>query len=127
MEFKGIVIDVQDKSGTSKKTGEAFNACQFVVEEQADRYPQSAVFDMFGDRSPRTSCWRGGTVSGMKASEWNGSILAKTTFGKLNRLIRIFKKYLWVIHCNRNQQSNTGVPHLRMLNACHRDWFAFLK
>ena len=99
MEFKGIVIDVQDKSGTSKKTGEAFNACQFVVEEQADRYPQSAVFDMFGDRIPTPAVGDSVVVSfNMKASEWNGKYFGKNNVWKIEQdLIRIFKKYLWVI------------------------------
>ncbi len=86
MEFKGIVIDVQDKSGTSKKTGEAFNACQFVVEEQADRYPQSAVFDMFGDRIPTPAVGDSVVVSfNMKASEWNGKYFGKNNVWKIEQ------------------------------------------
>lgn len=85
MEFKGVVTDVQDKSGTSKK-GEAFSACQFVVEEQKDRYPQSAVFDMFGDRIPVPSVGDSVVVSfNMKASEWNGKYFGKNNVWKIEQ------------------------------------------
>ena len=83
MEFKGVVTDVQDKSGTSKK-GEAFNACQFVVEEQKDRYPQSAVFDMFGDKVPVPAIGEEVTVHfSMKATEWNGKYFGKNNVWKI--------------------------------------------
>lgn len=83
MEFKGVVTDVQDKSGTSKK-GEAFTAYQIVVEEQVDRYPQSGVFDLFGDKVDVPSIGDEVIVSfSLKATEWNGKWFGKNNVWKI--------------------------------------------
>lgn len=83
MEFKGVVTDVQDKSGTSKK-GEPFTAYQIVVEEQADRYPQSGVFDIFGDKVDVPSIGDEVVVSfSLKATEWNGKWFGKNNVWKI--------------------------------------------
>ena len=83
MEFKGVVTDVQDKSGTSKK-GEAFTAYQIVVEEQVDRYPQSGVFDIFGDKVDVPGIGEEVVISfSLKATEWNGKWFGKNNVWKI--------------------------------------------
>lgn len=83
MEFKGVVTDVQDKSGTSKK-GEPFTAYQIVVEEQTDRYPQSGVFDIFGDRVDVPAIGDEVNVHfSLQANEWQGKYYGKNNVWKI--------------------------------------------
>ncbi len=86
MEFKGVVTDVQDKSGTSKK-GEPFTAYQIVVEEQTDRYPQSGVFDIFGDRVDVPAIGDEVNVHfSLQANEWQGKYYGKNNVWKIEVL-----------------------------------------
>lgn len=50
-KITGIVEQIIDKSGTSKKDGKPFTLKQILIREISGNYPQSAVFDVFGDRS----------------------------------------------------------------------------
>lgn len=84
MEFTGEVISVSDKSGVSKKDSSPFKAWECVVKEQSGEYPQSGVFEHFGDRVPMPSI---GDIVSLKfsiaASEYNGR-----WYGK-NRVFRM--------------------------------------
>lgn len=83
MEFKGQVISVINKSGTSKE-GKSFEAYQFVVEEQIEQYPQSAVFDIFGDRVKVPNIGDVVTIQfNMRASEWQGKYFGKNNAWKI--------------------------------------------
>lgn len=80
MEFSGIVIAVVDKSGVSKNTGNAFKAAQVVVQEDTQNYPQTGVFDLFGEKVNYPNV--GDAVSiefNLKGQEYEGK-----WFGKLN-------------------------------------------
>lgn len=86
MEFKGVVTDVQDKSGTSKK-GEAFTAYQIVVKEQTDRYPQSGVFDLFGEKVPVPAIGEEVNIHfSLQANEWQGKYYGKNNVWKIEVL-----------------------------------------
>jgi hypothetical protein len=50
MNFYGRVEHVIDKSGT-KKDGTPFTATQYVVTETTPSYPQSGLFETYGDRA----------------------------------------------------------------------------
>lgn len=50
MEFKGIITDVIETSGTFKKTGENFTAYKIRMEEKDSQYPNSICLDLFGDK-----------------------------------------------------------------------------
>lgn len=83
MEFKGQVISVINKSGTSKE-GKSFEAYQFVVEEQIKEYPQSAVFDIFGDRVKVPNIGDVVTIQfNMRANEWQGKYFGKNNAWKI--------------------------------------------
>lgn len=50
MKFTGRVEHVIDKSGT-KKDGTPFMSAQYVITETEGIYPQSGLFETFGDRA----------------------------------------------------------------------------
>lgn len=50
-KITGIVEQIIDKSGTSKKDGKPFTLKQILIREISGNYPQSAIFEAFGDRS----------------------------------------------------------------------------
>lgn len=50
-KITGIVEQIIDKSGTSKKDGKPFTLKQILIREISGNYPQSAIFEVFGDRS----------------------------------------------------------------------------
>jgi len=83
MEFKGRVEEIIDKSGTSKK-GEPFVAYQILVEEEMQQYPQSGVFDTFGDKITLPAVGDLVTVNfNMKATKWEGKIFGKNNAWKI--------------------------------------------
>ena len=50
-KITGIVEQIIDKSGTSKKDGKPFTLKQILIREISGNYPQSAIFEVFGDKS----------------------------------------------------------------------------
>ena len=50
-KITGIVEQIIDESGTSKKDGKPFTLKQILIREISGNYPQSAIFEAFGDRS----------------------------------------------------------------------------
>jgi hypothetical protein len=84
MEFKGRVEKILDKSGVSKKTNEPFKAYQILVKEESGQYPQSAVFDIFGEKLQLPNIGESVTVSfSMKASEYEGKLFGKNNAWKI--------------------------------------------
>jgi hypothetical protein len=84
MEFTGLVLEVIDKSGTSK-TGNAFTASQIVVTDNAPEYPQTVVFDTFGDKFSNINVGDEVEVSyNFKANEYNGKWYNKVNGWKIN-------------------------------------------
>jgi len=84
MEFTGLVLEVIDKSGTSK-TGNAFTASQIVVTDNAPEYPQTVVFDTFGDKFSNIHVGDEVEVSyNFKANEYNGKWYNKINGWKIN-------------------------------------------
>jgi hypothetical protein len=84
MEFKGRVEKILDKSGVSKKTNEPFKAYQILVKEESGQYPQSAVFDIFGEKLQLPKIGESVTVSfSMKASEYEGKLFGKNNAWKI--------------------------------------------
>ena len=87
MEFTGIVIEVVDKSGVSKKDGSPFKSFQVVVKEDAEQYPQTGVFETFGDKIAIPSVGDKVEVHfNMKASEYNGKWYPRDSAWKINTL-----------------------------------------
>lgn len=86
MEFTGLVLEVIDKSGTSK-TGNAFTASQIVVTDNMPEYPQTVVFDTFGDKFSNINVGDEVEVSyNFKANEYNGKWYNKVNGWKINVL-----------------------------------------
>ena len=84
MEFTGLVLEVIDRSGTSK-TGNAFTASQIVVTDNAPEYPQTVVFDTFGDKFSGIHVGDEVEVSyNFKANEYNGKWYNKINGWKIN-------------------------------------------
>lgn len=50
-KITGIIEQIIDKSGVSKKDGKPFTLKQILIKEISGDYPQSANFDAFGDRA----------------------------------------------------------------------------
>ena len=87
MEFTGIVIEVVDKSGVSKKDGSPFKSFQVVVKEDAEQYPQTGVFETFGDKIAIPSVGDKVEVHfNMKASEYNGKWYPRNSVWRLEFL-----------------------------------------
>ena len=84
MEFKGRVEKVNDKSGTSKKTGEPFTAFQFKVVEEGIQYPQVGIMDIYGDKIPAPEVGALVTVSySLKGQEYEGNLYGKNDVWKI--------------------------------------------
>lgn len=50
-KITGIIEQIIDKSGVSKKDGKPFTLKHVLIREISGDYPQSANFDAFGDRA----------------------------------------------------------------------------
>lgn len=77
MQITGIIKHAMPQtSGTSKRTGNPWVAQQFVIEEQNVQYPQSLLFQVFGQDKLQQFALREGdvvTVSfSMRVREYNG-------------------------------------------------------
>lgn len=77
MQITGIIKQAMPQtSGNSKRTGKPWVAQQFVIEEQNVQYPQSLLFQVFGQDKLQQFALREGdvvTVSfSMRVREYNG-------------------------------------------------------
>lgn len=77
MQITGIIKQAMPQtSGNSKRTGNPWVAQQFVIEEQNVQYPQSLLFQVFGQDKLQQFALREGdvvTVSfSMRVREYNG-------------------------------------------------------
>ena len=87
MEFTGAVIEVVDKSGVSKKDGSPFKSFQIVVKEDVDQYPQTGVFETFGEKISIPNIGDNVVVHfNMKGSEYNGRWYPKDSAWKIDIL-----------------------------------------
>lgn len=83
MEFKGRVAEIFDRSGISKE-GKPFKAYQILIEEQVGQYPQSGIFDIFGEKVEIPNMGDEVTVQfNMKANEWQGKYFGKNNIWKI--------------------------------------------
>jgi type 1 fimbria pilin len=73
-EFKGKVTAVlAEKSGTTK-SGDTWYSQNFVVTEEKDQYPQSAVFNVFNRKIPMPNVGDVVNVAyNLSAKEYNGN------------------------------------------------------
>lgn len=83
MQITGIIKQAMPQtSGTSKRTGNPWVAQQFVIEEQNVQYPQSLLFQVFGQDKLQQFAIREGdvvTVSfSMRVREYNGKLYNDT-------------------------------------------------
>lgn len=83
MQITGIIKQAMPQtSGTSKRTGNPWVAQQFVIEEQNVQYPQSLLFQVFGQDKLQQFALREGdvvTVSfSMRVREYNGKLYNDT-------------------------------------------------
>lgn len=86
-KITGIVEQIVDKSGVSKRDGKPYMLKQMLIREVSGNYPQSAVFDVFGDRSD------GIAVSdvvdcffNLGTREYNGSYYNNVTAWRLTKI-----------------------------------------
>ena len=86
-KITGIVEQIVDKSGVSKRDGKPYTLKQMLIREVSGNYPQSAVFDVFGDRSD------GIAVSdvvdcffNLGTREYNGSYYNNVTAWRLTKI-----------------------------------------
>lgn len=83
MQITGIIKQAMPQTnGTSKRTGNPWVAQQFVIEEQNVQYPQSLLFQVFGQDKLQQFALREGdvvTVSfSMRVREYNGKLYNDT-------------------------------------------------
>lgn len=83
MQITGIIKQAMPQtSGNSKRTGNPWVAQQFVIEEQNVQYPQSLLFQVFGQDKLQQFALREGdvvTVSfSMRVREYNGKVYNDT-------------------------------------------------
>ena len=83
MQITGIIKQAMPQtSGTSKRTGNPWVAQQFVIEEQNVQYPQSLLFQVFGQDKLQQFALREGdvvTVSfSMRVRDYNGKLYNDT-------------------------------------------------
>lgn len=106
MEFTGTVIEVVDKSGVSKKDGSPFKSFQIVVKEDAEQYPQTGVFEAFGDKITIPNVGDKVEVHfNMKASEYNGRWYPRDSAWKINTIEAVS-----VATTVEEQETGTGLP-----------------
>ena len=86
-KITGIVEQIVEKSGVSKRDGKPYTLKQMLIREVSGNYPQSAVFDVFGDRSD------GIAVSdvvdcffNLGTREYNGSYYNNVTAWRLTKI-----------------------------------------
>lgn len=83
MQITGVIKQVlPPQSGTSKRTGNPWVAQQFVIEEQGVQFPQSVLFQVFGQDKIQQFALQVGrvvTVSfSMRVREYNGKMYNDT-------------------------------------------------
>jgi len=92
MKFTGKVTKVIDKSGTSKD-GKPFTLFHYKIEESGDiRFPQSGLFEAFGDRIPLLT--EGQEVEvwfGMECSEYQGKLYGRNAMWKVQVINDIYR------------------------------------
>lgn len=90
MEFTGKVIYVgEPKSGVSK-TGKEWTSVSIVVENNEEKFTQSAVFDLFNQQM---NCQVGDQVQvsfDFRAREWNGKWFNSLSAFKVEKLNDLF-------------------------------------
>lgn len=88
--FKGTVIKKEEKSGTSAN-GE-WKSFTYVIQEEGTEYPQTGVFEVFGDKLPEISEGTGVEVHyNLKANEYNGKWYNKLQIWKVDLLKEVSK------------------------------------
>ena len=86
-KITGIVEQIVDKSGVSKRDGKPYTLKQILIREVSGNYPQSAVFDVFGDRSDAIAvsdvvdCF-----FNLGTREYNGSYYNNVTAWRLTKI-----------------------------------------
>ena len=83
MQITGIIKQAMPQTnGTSKRTGNPWVAQQFVIEEQIVQYPQSLLFQVFGqDKLQQFALHVGDVVTvsfSMRVREYNGKLYNDT-------------------------------------------------
>ncbi len=83
MQITGVIQQVlPPQSGTSKRTGNPWVAQQFVIEEQGVQFPQSVLFQVFGqDKIQQFALQVGSVVTvsfSMRVREYNGKMYNDT-------------------------------------------------
>lgn len=83
MNFYGRVEAIVDKSGT-KKDGTPFIAAQYVVTETTPSYPQSGLFETFGDRAGTAKVGDEVEVEfNLRCDEYQGKYFGKNSAWKI--------------------------------------------
>lgn len=88
MNFSGRIISKTVKEGTTK-AGEAYRAVSYVVKEEGEQYPQSAVMEVFSKASnPKPELEIGDFASfdfSMDAQEYQGKWYGKNNAWKVGK------------------------------------------
>ena len=83
MKFYGRVEQIIDKSGT-KRDGTPFAAAQYVVTETTPSYPQSGLFETFGDRAGTANIGDEVEVEfNLRCDEYQGKYYGKNSAWKI--------------------------------------------
>jgi len=83
--FKGIVISKEKKQGTSAKGD--WVSFTYVIQETGTQYPQTGVFEIFGDKIPEIDEKAEVEVDfDLKANEYQGKWYNKLQIWKYNLL-----------------------------------------
>lgn len=72
MEFSGKVISKEVKNGTKKDGSGEWTSYTYVIQEDGQQYPQTGVFESFGDKIQELNEGNDVTVAyNLKANEYN--------------------------------------------------------
>lgn len=83
MNFYGRVEHIIDRSGT-KKDGTPFTATQYVVTETTPSYPQSGLFEVYGDRAGTANVGDEVDVEfNLRCDEYQGKYFGKNSVWKI--------------------------------------------
>ena len=86
-KITGIVEKIEEEKGVSKRDGKPYTLKKVLIREISGNYPQSAVFDVFGDRldgiavSDVVDCF-----FNLSTREYNGSYYNNVTAWRLTKI-----------------------------------------
>ena len=85
LQFTGKVTKILPVTSGTSQSGKAWSSQQFVVTEDVSQYPQSACFQIFGEKCTTPAVGSSVTVHfNLKANEYNGRVFTNIDAWKID-------------------------------------------